>query len=247
MTIKRYKVKGIASLQLLDAPSANATVIKQVSKGTALDVVDGFKKTVTENGVTTTYLKIKLKNKKVYADKKYLSVWKRADQVVYAAKNYSKQMMKDKWYYRSNKHKAARTFEQAKKGTKGSSCGYFASWCMQYAGVIKAKSLVSHTAAGSGASSINKVITGKSNIKHGKIIFPVNKKISQYKNKLQPGDILVHDSSIEVYIGKVNGKPTCITGRNGSVINKNGRYVKMKVKSGYEFTHDIQCIIRPKG
>ena len=52
---------------------------------------------------------------------------------------------------------------------------------MQYAGVIKAKSLVSHTAAGSGHLQLIKSLLVKSNIKHGKIIFPVNKKIPSIK------------------------------------------------------------------
>lgn len=247
MATKKYKVKGIASLPLLDSPSVNGKTVKKVSKGTALDIVTGYKKTVTEGGVQRTYLKVKLKNKKVYAESRYLEVWKRADQVVYAAKKYSKQMLKGKWYYHSGSHKACKTFELSKKGSKGSSCAYFASWCMQFAGVIKPKGIVSHTKAGGNKNTISKVMTGKSNIKNGKIIFPVNKKITNYKDKLKPGDIILHDSSIEVYIGKVNGKPTVITGRNGSAINKNGRYVKMKFTSGYEFTHNILAIIRPKG
>lgn len=245
MATKKYKVKGIASLPLLDSPSINGKTVKKVSKGSAVDVVTGYKKTVTTNGVTKTFKKIKLKNKKVYADSAYLEAWKRADQVVYAAKTYSKQMLKG-WYYHNGSHKAERTFEKSKKGSKGSSCGYFASWCLQYAGVIKANSLVSHTSAGGTKNTIGKVMTGKGNVKKGKIIFPVKKKISEYKNKLKPGDVIIHDSSIEVYIGKVNGKPTVITGRNGSAINKNNKYVKMKFTSGYEFTHDILAIIRPK-
>lgn len=247
MATKKYKVKGISSLPLLDSPSVNGKTVKNVSKGTALDIVDGYKKTITENGVSRTYFKVKLKNKKVYAESKYLKSWKRADQVVYAAKKYSKEMLKGKWYYRSSSHKAGKTFEASKKGSKGSSCAYFASWCMQFAGVVKPKGIVSHTKAGGNKNTISKVMTGKSAIKNGKIIFPVNKSIAKYKDKLKPGDIIIHDSSIEVYIGKVNGKPTVISGRNGAAINKNGRYVKMKFTSGYEFTHNILAIVRPKG
>ena len=247
MSTTKYKVYNCTKLNLRTAPSATAPVGKVVSKGTKLLVVDGGAKKVTENGTTRTFYQIKDGSNTYYAQKKFLLEWTRAARTVRAAKSYSEVMLKNNWYYHNKSHKSANTFAKAKKGGKASSCGYFASWCAQAGGVIKKGTIISHTSAGTKPSSIGKVLTGKGNIKHGKIIFPVNKKISSYKSKLKPGDIILHDSSIEIYIGLVNGKPTVISGRNGSTLDSKGRYKKMKLTSGYEFTHNILAIIRPLG
>lgn len=247
MATTKFKVQKCNSLNIRTEPSIQAPVYKTVKKNTILNVVNGSSKVVKEGGVERTFVKVKIGNNYYYACKKYLLNWSRAARMVRAAKTYSSRMLKEKWYYHNKSHKASKTYAQTKKSGKSSSCGYFASWCAQYAGVIKAGTLISHTSAGTKPSSITKVLTGKSNIKHGKIIFPVNKKISSYKSKLKPGDIILHDSSIEVYIGIVNKKPTVISGRNGSTLDSKGRYKKMVLNSGYEFTHNILAIIRPIG
>lgn len=248
MSTTKYKVVNCKGLNLRKTPSVNGALVKTVPAGTKLNVVDGFKKSVTEKGTTRTFYKIKLANGSfAYAVKKYLKNFSRASRVVSAAKKFSSIMLKEHWVYRRNGHYPAKNFNASRKGPKSASCAHFASYCMQKAGVVTKNGIVSHTVAGTKPTAINKVITGRSCIAHAKIIFPINKSFKSYYKNLKPGDIILHDSSIEVYIGVVNGKPTVITGRNGATLNKKGQYVKMQLNSGYEFTHNILLVIRPIG
>lgn len=248
MSTTKYKVVNCNGLNLRKTPSINGKLVKTVTKGTKLNVVDGFKKSVTEKGTTRTFLKIKLADGSfVYAVNTYLQNFSRASRVVRAAKRYSKIMLKEHWVYRCNGHYPAKNFKASRKGPKSASCAHFASYCMQNAGVVKKDGIVSHTPASTKPTAINKVITGRSCIAHAKIIYPINKSFKSYYKNLKPGDIILHDSSIEVYIGVVDGKPTVISGRNGATLNSKGQYVKMQLNSGYEFTHNILLVIRPIG
>ena len=162
----------------------------------------------------------------------------------------AKQMKKDgNWHYHDkNKRKknkyyeCSSTFAKARRGSRRSCCCHFANWAMQAAGMIEGGKVVSHTAAGKGHGK--KAISHPERVKHCKFIYP-NKTIKEYKSKLKSGDILIHDSSICVYVVE-NGKPVCYTGRDGrSMVCKNLKYKRNRVTSGYEFNHDIYVIIRP--
>ena len=77
-----------------------------------------------------------------------------------------------------------------------------------------------------------------------KVVYP-NKSIDSYKSELKPGDVVVHDSSIGVYLLK-DKKPAVLTGRNGVCINSKGQYVKMLVTSGYEWRHNVLAVVRAR-
>ena len=60
---------------------------------------------------------------------------------------------------------------------------------------------------------------------------------------LQPGDVIVHDSSIGINAPK-NGKARVLTGREGQPIDKQKRYSNLAVTSGYEWKHNVLAVVR---
>lgn len=148
-------------------------------------------------------------------------------------------MVKHKWHYKGNGYTAKSTYGATKKLDKpGSSCAHFVSWVLQDVGLLKNAKILSHSKAGYGTGA--KALVNADSLIDCKIIYP-NKRISEYKDQLQPGDILVHDSSIGIWIGG----NTIMTARNGQTLNDKNQYVKLLVKSGYEWKRDILAIVRP--
>ena len=109
-------------------------------------------------------------------------------------------------------------------------------------GLLTFGKVLSHTKAGYGTGA--KSIVNADQLIGCDVTYP-NQKLANYKEKLQPGDVLVHDSSIGIYLLE-NGKPTVITAREGQPINDSKQYVKLTVTSGYEWKHDILALVRAK-
>lgn len=148
-------------------------------------------------------------------------------------------MLKHKWHYKGNGYTAKSTYGATKKLDKpGSSCAHFVSWVLQDVGLLKNAKILSHSKAGYGTGA--KALVNADYLIDCKVIYP-NKRISEYKDQLQPGDILVHDSSIGIWIGG----NTIMTARNGQTLNDKNQYVKLLVKSGYEWKRNILAIVRP--
>lgn len=69
---------------------------------------------------------------------------------------------------------------------------------------------------------------------------------ADYKGKLKPGDVLVHDSSIGIY-DPIGGTPAILTAREGQPINGKKQYTDLLVSSGYEWKRDVLAVVRAKG
>lgn len=165
------------------------------------------------------------------------------DAVVTRAKEIAAYMVKNQWHYKGDGYTAKPTFAATKKLDKpGSSCAHFVSWVLQDVGLLKAGKVLSHTKAGYGTGA--KSIVNADQLIGCTVSYP-NQKLANYKDKLHPGDVLVHDSSIGIYLLE-NGKPTVITGRNGQTVNEKNQYTKLTVTSGYEWKHDILALVRAK-
>lgn len=165
------------------------------------------------------------------------------DAIVTRAKEIASYMVKNKWHYKGDGYTAKSTFAATKKLDKpGSSCAHFVSWVLQDVGLLKSGKVLSHTRAGYGTGA--KSIVNADQLIGCTVTYP-NQKLANYKDKLQPGDVLVHDSSIGIYLLE-NGKPTMITAREGQPINDSKQYVKLTVTSGYEWKHDILALVRAK-
>ena len=166
------------------------------------------------------------------------------DATVTRAKEIAAYMVKNKWRYKGDGYTAKSTFAATKKLDKpGSSCAHFVSWVLQDVGLLKSGKVLSHTKAGYGTGA--KSIVNADQLIGCTVTYP-NQTITEYKAKLQPGDVLVHDSSIGIYLLE-NGKPTVITAREGQPINDKKQYVKLTVTSGYEWKRDILALVRAKG
>ena len=79
---------------------------------------------------------------------------------------------------------------------------------------------------------------------HGSPAYP-NERIADYKGKLKPGDVLVHDSSIGIY-DPIGGTPAILTAREGQPINGKKQYTDLLVSSGYEWKRDVLAVVRAK-
>lgn len=164
-----------------------------------------------------------------------------SEAVVASARTISDYMLKNRWHYKGDGYTAKTTFAATKKLSKpGSSCAHFVSWVLQDVGLLQAGKILSHTKAGYGVGE--KSIVNADKLIDCKVVYP-NKSIDSYKSELKPGDVVVHDSSIGVYLLK-DKKPAVLTGRNGSCINSKGQYVKMLVTSGYEWRHNVLAVVR---
>jgi len=159
--------------------------------------------------------------------------------IVTAATTLSVYLVQYKWHYKSNDYIAKGTFSATKALDKpGCSCAHFVSWVLQSVGLLQSGKILSHTKAGFGTGAKSLVNADKL---IGCVVTYPNAKISAYAAKLKPGDVLVHDSSIGIWIGG----GTILTAREGKAITGNdGRYRNLSLKSGYEWSHDILAVVR---
>lgn len=165
------------------------------------------------------------------------------DAIVARAKEIADYMVKHKWHYKGDGYTAKSTFAATKKLDKpGSSCAHFVSWVLQDVGLLKSGKVLSHTKAGYGTGA--KSIVNADQLVSCTVTYP-NKKITDYKAKLQPGDVLVHDSSIGIY-NPIGGTPALLTAREGQPINSKKVYTDLLVSSGYEWKRDILALVRAK-
>lgn len=165
------------------------------------------------------------------------------DAIVARAKEIADYMVKHKWHYKGDGYTAKSTFAATKKLDKpGSSCAHFVSWVLQDVGLLKSGKVLSHTKAGYGTGA--KSIVNADQLVSCAVTYP-NKKITDYKAKLQPGDVLVHDSSIGIY-NPIGGTPALLTAREGQPINSKKVYTDLLVSSGYEWKRDILALVRAK-
>ena len=152
-------------------------------------------------------------------------------------------MGRGRWRCSGDGYAAESSFAATRRLAKpGSSCAHFVSWVLQDVGLLKAGKVLSHSKAGYGTGA--KSIVNADQLIGCDVSYP-NQKLANYKDKLQPGDVLVHDSSIGIYLLD-GGKPAVITGRNGQTLNDKNQYIKLTVTSGYEWKHDILALVRAK-
>ena len=165
------------------------------------------------------------------------------DAIVARAKEIADYMVKHKWHYKGDGYTAKSTFAATKKLDKpGSSCAHFVSWVLQDVGLLKSGKVLSHTKAGYGTGA--KSIVNADQLVSCAVTYP-NKKITDCKANLQPGDVLVHDSSIGIY-NPIGGTPALLTAREGQPINSKKIYTDLLVSSGYEWKRDILALVRAK-
>ena len=160
------------------------------------------------------------------------------DATITRAKELASYLMKNRWHYKNSDHIAKSTFAATKKLDKpGCSCAHFVSWVLQDVGLLSEK-VLSHSKAGYGVGA--KALVNANKLIDCEILYP-NLKIAPYKAKLQPGDVLVHDSSICIWTGSY-----VLTGRNGKTLDNQGRYKTLTVKDGYEYNNPILAVVRAK-
>lgn len=148
-------------------------------------------------------------------------------------------IIKNKWHYKGGDYVTKATFAATKKLDKpGSSCAHFASWVLQEVGLLQSGKILSHSAAGYGTGA--KSIVNADKLIDCTVLYP-NLKIASYKAKLQPGDVLVHDSSVGIWTGKA-----VLTGRNGKTLDSSGAYKTLTITSGYEYNNPILALVRAK-
>lgn len=166
-----------------------------------------------------------------------------SEAIVASGKKISNYMLKNKWHYKGKGYTAKSTFAATKKISKpGSSCAHFVSWVLQDVGLLKSGKILSHSKAGYGTGK--KSIVNADKLIGCDVTYP-NKSIDSYQKNLKAGDVIVHDSSIGIYILK-DKKPAVLTGRNGSCVDSKNQYVKMTVTSGYEWRHNVLAVVRAK-
>lgn len=109
---------------------------------------------------------------------------------------------------------------------------------MQDVGLLQNGKILSHSKAGYGTGA--KALVNADKLIDCVILYP-NLKIASYKAKLQPGDVLVHDSSIGIWTGKA-----MLTGRDGRTVDSKNRYTTLTVSSGYEWNNPVLAVVRAK-
>lgn len=163
------------------------------------------------------------------------------DAIVSRAQTMAAYMIQYKWHYKGNGYTVKSTFAATAKLDKpGSSCAHYVSWVLQDVGLLQSGRVLSHSAAGMGTGA--KAIVNANQLLGCNVSYP-NANLADYSGQLWPGDVLVHDSSIGIYVLD-NGKPTVLTAREGQPINDNRQYVDLSVTSGYEWKHDILAVVR---
>ena len=165
------------------------------------------------------------------------------DAIVARAKEIAEYMVKHKWRYKGGGYTAKSTFAATKKLDKpGCSCAHFVSWVLQDVGLLKPGKVLSHSKAGYGTGA--KSIVNADQLIGCTVTYP-NERIADYKGKLKPGDVLVHDSSIGIY-DPIGGTPAILTAREGQPINGKKQYTDLLVSSGYEWKRDVLAVVRAK-
>lgn len=159
--------------------------------------------------------------------------------IIARAEELAAYLVKNKWHYKGGDYAAKATFAATKKLAKpGCSCAHFASWVLQDVGLLK-ENVLSHSKAGAGTGE--KSIVNADKLIDCAVTYP-NKPIGSCG--LQPGDVIVHDSSIGIYV-PLNGKPRVLTGRNGVTVNNKNQYVNLSITSGgYEWRHNVLAVVR---
>lgn len=159
------------------------------------------------------------------------------DAIVARAEELASYLVRDKWHYKGNGFTAKATFAATKKLDKpGCSCAHFVSWVLQGVGLLREGAILSHSKAGYGIGA--KALVNANKRIDCELIYP-NKPIGSCG--LQPGDVIVHDSSIGIWTGKA-----VITAREGQPINGKKQYVNLTVTSGYEWKHNVLAVVRAK-
>lgn len=159
------------------------------------------------------------------------------DAIVARAEELARYLVSHKWHYKGGDYKAKATFEATKKLDKpGCSCAHFVSWVLQDVGLLRSGKVLSHSKAGFGTGA--KSIVNADKLIDCAVTYP-NKKIGACG--LQPGDVVVHDSSIGIWTGKA-----VITGREGQPIDSKKRYINLTVTGGYEWKHNVLAVVRAK-
>lgn len=231
MNTLQYKVIGADSLCVRSKPTLNGKVVSYLHKGNTCQIVRGWSKTAdgikwfklqSGNYVSSRYLQRITPN--------YLQRVADASDRVYSAVLYCK--------HAAGAYSLADII--AKKKT---TCATSASAAMQIAGICKPGKLVSHTKAGGHKLTKKSAISGMENLIMDRCgIIRANKKFkdlpAKYKKK---GMVYVYDSNIAICAGDSMIYST----NNGSSQLVNGKYVKVKMKSGYCFTSKILYVIAP--
>ena len=231
MNTLQYKVIGADSLCVRSKPTLKGKVVSYLHGGETCRIVKSWSKTADgikwfklQSGkyVSSRYLQRITPN--------YLQRVADASDRVYSAVLYCK--------HAAGAYSLADII--AKKKT---TCATSASAAMQIAGICKSGKLVSHTKAGGHKLTQKSAISGLENlIKDRCKVVRANKKFkdlpSKYKKK---GMVYVYDSNIAIYAGDSMIYST----NNGSSQLINGKYVKVKMKSGYCFTSKILYVIAP--
>ena len=146
-------------------------------------------------------------------------------------------LVKNKWHYKGNGYTAKSTFAATEKLDKpGCSCAHFVSWVLQDVGLLREGAVVSHSKAGYGIGA--RAVVNANKLVSCAVTYP-NKKIGACG--LQPGDVLVHDSSIAIWTGKA-----VLTGRDGKTLDSKGQYKTLTVTSGYEWNHNVLAVVRAR-
>lgn len=162
------------------------------------------------------------------------------DAVTAYAEELAAYLVKNKWHYKGSGYTAKSTFEATEKLRKpGCTCAHFVSWVLQDVGLLKSGKILSHTKAGYGIGA--KSIVNADKLIDCDVTYP-NAKLTDCAKKLHPGDVLVHDSSIGIWMGD----GTILTAREGQKITPNKQYADLYVTSGYEWRHDVLAVIRAK-
>ena len=162
------------------------------------------------------------------------------DAITARAEELAKYLVNHKWHYKGNGYTAKATFAATKKLSKpGCSCAHFASWVLQDVGLLQDK-VLSHSKAGYGTGA--KSIVNADKLISCTVTYP-NKPIGSCG--LQPGDVIVHDSSIGIYAPK-NGKARVLTGRDGKTVDSSNQYKTLIVTSGYEWNNPVLAVVRAK-
>lgn len=231
MNTLQYKVIGADSLCVRSKPTLKGKVVSYLHKGNTCRIVRGWSKTAdgikwfklqSGNYVSSRYLRRITPN--------YLQRVADASDRVYSAVLYCK--------HAAGAYSLADII--AKKKT---TCATSASSAMQIAGICKPGKLVSHTKAGGHKLTKKSAISGMENLIMDRCgIIRANKKFkdlpAKYKKK---GMVYVYDSNIAICAGDSMIYST----NNGSSQLVNGKYVKVKMKSGYCFTSKILYVIAP--
>ena len=159
------------------------------------------------------------------------------DATITYAEELAKYLVQHKWHYKGGDYKAKTTFSDTRKLDKpGCSCAHFVSWVLQAVCLLMDGKILSHSKAGFGTGA--KSIVNADKLIDCTVTYP-NKKLGACG--LQPGDVIVHDSSIGIWTGKA-----VLTAREGQPIDSKKRYTNLTVTSGYEWKHNVLAVVRAK-